>query len=222
MGASDSFGRQHLSAAWESVFGRPPELWEIQPVQAVARLESGYGRGSYKNAVTGESAVINNWGATQCNHGPPCGDSCFEVTDHHADGSAYNWCYNRYDTPAQGAAAFLRIIKRIVDKKVGWDAALGARSTDTFVAAMKSGGYFEAPLQKYQDKVWNLAQDIASTLGEQMAVGKGFSPFSPSEGAGPDGRPLSPSSPASPCSGTRSTAGDGDPMNDPDTYPETD
>lgn len=228
MAANDSFGREHLLAAWESRFGRSPELHEVQVVQAVARLESGYGRGTYKNRVTGESAVLNNWGATQCGHGPPCGPNCFEVTDTHADGTPYNWCYHRFDTPAEGARHWLGILQNIVNRSsLGWEGALATRSSDAFVRCMKEGRYFEAKLEKYQDGVWSGIEKIATSLGEQIAVTKeeGSGIFSDSgPGGSADSRPFSPDSQASDCSrgpsaSGPSTVGDGNPFNDPDDYP---
>ena len=171
--AFHQFGRDHLTNAWVSRFGRDPELHEIQLVQAVALGEGGYGQAAYKNAQTGETAVLNNWGATQCKHGPPCGDSCFEVTDRHADGSPYQWCYNRYATPSEGAAAYLGILQKIVDRSdAGFFGALSSASVDTFVRSMKEGGYFELALAKYQANVWKHVQSIASAMGEGLAVQK--------------------------------------------------
>jgi len=193
-----AFGRDHLISAWADLFGRAPELHERQIVQAVAVGEGGYGRASYKNQFTGETAVINNWGASQCGHGPPCGPNCFEVTDTHADGSKYNWCYHRFATPEEGARAYLKILKQIVDRKSDFFEALASRSTDVFVAAMKAGGYFELALTKYQDNVWSNVQKIASTLGEPLSVSRegsasGDDPFLPLLSlppvSGPDSKP---------------------------------
>ncbi len=177
------FGRRHLIAAWRDVFGRDPELHERQIVQAVAVGEGGYGRAPYKNRITGETAVINNWGASQCGHGPPCGAGCFEVTDHHADGTPYNWCYHSFPTPEEGARKYLKVLKQIVDRRSDFFAALASRSTDVFVQGMKDGGYFELGLAKYQSNVWSNVQKLASALGEPLVVTKegsaiGDSPFS--------------------------------------------
>lgn len=162
-----AFGREKLTNAWIELFGEAPQLHEIQIVQAVALGEGGYGQAKYKNQVTGETAVINNWGATQCGHGPPCGPNCFEVTDHHADGSAFNWCYHRFATPEEGARSYLKIL---LLNRPGVRATLPQASTDAFVRAMKESRYFELRLDKYQDNVWNNVNKIATELGEPLAV----------------------------------------------------
>lgn len=208
--ANDAFGREHLSAAWLGVFGETPALHELQLVQGVARLESGYGRGQYRNKVTGEVAVLNNWGATQCGHGPPCGSNCFEVTDTHADGSPYNWCYHRFSTPEEGASHYLKTISRIVARsQLGWNGALASRSSDTFVRSMKEGGYFELALEKYQERVWNSINAIAQSLGEEVAVVReeGVVPADGGSEESPDARPLSQDLPDTPRSPTDSDGG---------------
>ncbi len=226
---SDSFGREHLSAAWGNVFGDSPAPWQIQTVQAVARLESGYGRGVYRNLQTGETAVLNNWGAVQCKHGTPCdGVSCWEATDTHGpewqakhpgEDPHYQWCYRRFSTPAEGASDFLATIRRIVDRSsLGFFGALATRSTDAFVRSMREGGYFEARLEKYQEGVWTGVQKIASNLGEDLAVTKeeGSLPVAfEDDGATEEGaeRPLSSGSQGM---GSSPMPSDSGPSNDPE------
>lgn len=234
--AFEQFGRAHLLDAWLALFGRAPELHEIQLVQAVAKGEGGYGQASYRNALTGESAVLNNWGATQCPHGPPCGADCFEVTDHHADGSPYQWCYHRFATPEEGAASYLRILKKIVDRsELGFAGALSTRSVDSFVRSMKQGGYFELRLDLYQANVWKHVQEIARALGEPLAVQKeegsaiGESPFSTSSSGSPQATLPTASQNASEerdaCwkrEAVRIFNSNGNPEDDVETYPEDD
>jgi len=212
---SDLFGRQALSEAWHQVFGEFPSLAEIQLAQAVARGESNYGQASFKNLQTGESQVINNWGAVQSGR-PPCGPDGFEATDHHADGSPYQACFRRYATAAEGAAHFLKVLCL----QHGRDSAptdvreaLASGNVDAVAHRMHESGYFELAEEKYANAIWRNVQAIAQNLGEPLAAFRG----DPEGEAGLGGPLANSSSPEEPSSGRC-----GSPDESDDNYPYTD
>lgn len=137
--------------------GIAPGLTEIQAVQAVARGESNYG------AARGH----NNWGSIQCKHGPPCVEGeCFELTDHHGDGTPYQWCYRSWPTPLAGAAAFVANLYGRKDVP----AALRSGSAAAVAGAMAASGYFELGVGQYATGIAFNAKAIAKALGEPLAV----------------------------------------------------
>jgi hypothetical protein len=178
--------REELTNAWINEFGEAPELASVQIVQAVALGEGGYGRASYKNAITGESAVINNWGAI---HGSTPGTGDYWVgTDTHADGKVYETKFRRYPTPQDGANDY---VHTLLVHPCGPETlnALSRRSTDAFVEAMKQKGYFELGLEKYQAAVWKRVNQIAAAIGEPVLVTREDSGELAEGGGGP---PLGP------------------------------
>lgn len=168
---SDQFGRQALAEAWHEVFGDFPSLAEIQLAQAVARGESNYGQAAFKNLQTGETAVINNWGAVQSGK-VPCGPEGFEATDHHADGSPYQVCFRRYATAAEGAAHFLRVLC-LQKGREAVRPALASGNVDAVAFRMHDSRYFELAPEKYANAIWSNVQAIARNLGEPLAAFRG-------------------------------------------------
>lgn len=156
--------------AWRSLGhpAHPSDEKAIRLVLAVAGLESGYG--------VGFGTGVNNWGAIQCSHGPPCGDSCIQWGDTHADGSGYTWCYRRYPTPQDGAAD----LARLLIKKAGLD-VMRAGEPYALARKMYEGKYFEgrdptpatpltaedkeAIVRKYGDGLAARLGDINDVLG---------------------------------------------------------
>ncbi len=189
---TDQFGRQALSEAWNQVFGDFPTLAEIQLVQAVARGESNYGQAPFRNLQTGESAVLNNWGAIQSGR-VPCGPDGFEATDHHADGTPYQVCFRRYPSAAAGAAHFLKVL--LVDRPSVRE-AIATGSVDATAEHMHATHYFELAAEKYADAIWNNANAIARNLGEPLAVHRGGGLGDPLRTCSSAGRP--PTEPSSP------------------------
>lgn len=106
--------QNELADAFREVFGRNPTVNERLFAGAIALGESGYSRAQYTNKLTGESKVLNNWGAIQCGHKPPCGENCFEVSDYDVlpDGShkPFNWCYRDDPTRAIAARVFIETL----------------------------------------------------------------------------------------------------------------
>ncbi len=104
-----------LSTAFQAVFGRPPTKNERLFAGAIAFGESGYARARFTNKLTGESKVLNNWGAIQCPSATrPCPPGSFEVSDFEVkeDGShvPFNQCYCDDATRELAAERFIRTL----------------------------------------------------------------------------------------------------------------
>jgi len=148
-----------------------------QAFQAQGWLESGYGSGRARN----------NWGSVQAGHGPPCQPGSVELTDHHKDGSPYQWCYRAYDTPTVGAADMMRQVLRRP-----WMEALMRSGDATAIEgglrhvhrAPFLGAYLEGP-HNYALGLEKRAAVIAETIGEPVYVvrGGGQRPKSAESGA---------------------------------------
>ncbi len=214
----DAFGRQALTEAWNQVFGDFPTLSEIQLAGAVARGESNYGQAPFKNLQTGESRILNNFGAVQCGARPPCPDGCFEATDHHADGTAYQGCFREYGSAAEGATHFLKVLclqHNRDEDPTNVRAALASGNVDAVAHRMRASGYFEAPEEKYAAMIWNNVQAIAKNLGEPLAAFRG-DPDEEGGSGGPLATSYSPVEPPSEPSGSQGS------ICDDDNYPYTD
>ena len=171
---SDAEARQVILAAFAQR-GITPNLAATQAVQAIGRFEGAYGSafGGWKN-----------WGAVQCRASPPCPPNCVELTDTHADGTPYRWCYRVYPSHVDGAADLIRELYR----RDGVPQALAAGDADRIANRMRAAGYFEAPESRYAKAIENNARDIAASLGEPRLVRRG----GPGPGApGPGTRPSS-------------------------------
>jgi hypothetical protein len=156
----EAAARAVLAAAFAAEGIGSPVLAELQAVGAVGRFEGMYG-----SAFGG----ANNWGAIQVGHGPPCGDDSVEVQDSHADGTKYQWCYRRYDSPEAGARDLLRTLY----KRAGVPEAARAGDSTAMAAAMRASHYFEAPADRYGQAIARHAAAIAQGLSEPLMVGPG-------------------------------------------------
>lgn len=108
-----------LSTAFEAVFGRAPTKNERLFMGAIALGESGYSTAKYTNKLTGESKVLNNWGAIQCpSNVRPCPAGSWEVSDYEVlpDGShkPFNQCYCDDATREE---AVIRFVKTLYQKR---------------------------------------------------------------------------------------------------------
>lgn len=161
---SHSRARDVLEAAFRQNFGRAGNMAALQYGQAVSSLESGYGQSVYRNRVTGESRVLRNWGAEQCRSRPPCPENCFEATDTHEGGDAYQACFKVFSTDEQGAASFLRTLYGGTRSGVLRLAEQG--DFRGAVAEQRRTGYYEAPEEKYWEAVDGNVDKIAAALNE--------------------------------------------------------
>lgn len=107
--ASHAQAREWAHDGFVLQFQREPTLAEVQFVQAIALLESGYGQG-WKNDGVGSW----NMGAVQAGR-PPCNpETSFSYTDTHpnSDGTStpYTICFRKYPGPVEGMADVARIL----------------------------------------------------------------------------------------------------------------
>lgn len=186
-----AFGRQALAAAWPVVTGHQASLAELQIAGAQAHLESGYGRAPYRNALTGETAVLNNWGAIQAGP-PPCGPNAFETTDTHADGTPYQFCYRRWPDAVSGAAELVRQLT--LRRPTSWE-NMKRGDIDAWSKSMRErdpvtgvGLYFEQSAEGRAKGIELRVGMIAQALGEPIAAKRG----GPANDGG-DGGPRPPS-----------------------------
>ena len=145
-----SDAQAELATAFEHVFNRPPTINERLFAGAIALGESSYSTAKYTNKVTGESKVLNNWGAIQCPSTiRPCPPGSFEVSDYDVlpDGShkAFNQCYCDDATRADAA---IRFIKTLYEKRPKLLDAASIFPSDAFAQLMALEG---------TDKVFNPA-----------------------------------------------------------------
>ncbi len=127
--------------AFSSLFGHPPTLNERIFAGSVALGESGYGQGQYENKLTGEKKVLNNWGAVQCGHGPPCGAGCWEATDFHVKNGVrtpYQWCYQDNSGMSRVDAA-IKFLKTLYQSRPKLLAAASNYPTDSQIAELLAG-----------------------------------------------------------------------------------
>jgi peptidoglycan hydrolase-like protein with peptidoglycan-binding domain len=174
-----------------------PTLPELQIIGGNARLESGYGKGSYKllDHATGQvlatSGNIFNFGAVQ--GGDPAQGTGFLATDTSplkvtADNphGYYDHSYRKYASAAEGAKAMIR--EMTIRRPTSW-ALMKAGDIDAWAQAMHAGidangklkkdpitgvfGYFEQNPAQRAKSVASYAADIAFTLNEPLAAKQG-------------------------------------------------
>ncbi len=160
---SDTDARGYVIQAIKSM-GLEPTARRVQAVMAVGRFEGRYG--------SAFGTDVNNWGAMQASHGPPCGDGSVEVKDHHANGTPYQWCYTRWSTPVDGATA---LAKRLLGRP-GILQAVDTGSAYDMAEAMYKTGYYEGrgtPEQAilgYAKTIHSQIVEIAKNTGEPYAL----------------------------------------------------
>lgn len=176
--ATDQWARDVVLEAWALEHpGTEPTLGEAQTIQAVGRFEGSYGLATRPAAWVGS----NNWGAVQCGHGAPCGDSCFETRDTHADGSEYHWCYKRYPSAVDGARDVVRLLT--TKRPTVWD-AMRAGDADGVAGQMRATGYHETAVPTYAERIAHNAHELADALGEEWVVRRAVdAPLGPDEPA---------------------------------------
>lgn len=165
---SHAQAREILAGEFKTLFGRAGTVPELQIAQAVSIGEGYYGQGVYKNRLTGETAVLNNWGAVQCRVRPPCPADCWEATDTHTDHTPYQACFRRYPTPGAGAAGFLVTLYK---SRPGVLAAASRGDVDGVAREMRASKYYEAPLSTYTETLNANVDTVARALGEQRSAG---------------------------------------------------
>jgi hypothetical protein len=158
-----SEANQVIRSAFQKVVGRAPTDQEAAYCQAVAWLETFYGRGGQFAALFAKGLV--NWGALE--RGRDASGSCPDGTASGQDVGGV--CFYVFPSDADAAFAFLTVLltgnrtpgKAPVQQKM-IDAMTG--SPQDVAAAMKSFGYFGAPVDQY-------AQAIATSLNVNAQPG---------------------------------------------------
>jgi hypothetical protein len=143
---SHEWARAIVNAAWRQVFGRDPSETEAQGVQAVASLETNYGRGQGRN----------NWGSVHAS-----GGDCTSGTDTDAGGKRYTTCFKNYASPQAGA---VDLIRTMVKPNVA--GPLRSGSASRVARAMHANRYFELDPSAYAERIEARAKIIAGALGE--------------------------------------------------------
>ena len=168
--STDAWARGVVLDAWQRRFpGDTPTLGEVQTVQAIGRHEGSYGLATKPAAWVGS----NNWGAVQCGHGAPCGASCFETTDTHADGTKYTWCYKKYPDAVTAAADLIRLVTE--KRPTTWQ-AMRDGDADAVARTMGETHYHESKVEKYAAAVARNARELAEHLGETWVVRRAEDP----------------------------------------------
>lgn len=155
-----------IVAAWPHVFADDPTLAELQAVQAVGLEESHYG-----------DNFNGNWGAIQgarAGADGSCPPGTFAHGDTHENGEPYAACFKLYPN---GAAAAQDLIRTVFIGSPGtkWDRApvrAAARSGDqiAFDTALRKSGYYELPLKQHIKATTRSVREIATALGEPIAL----------------------------------------------------
>jgi hypothetical protein len=158
---SHADARIALTAAFKRLQPRfYPLTSSLQWAQAIGLAESGYGQGK----------AVNNWGNVQCSHGAPAiNGECVILTDHHADGSAFEWPYRVYSTPEDGAYGMIDLINRKFHAAL--QAADEGRTADA--SALLYGYYTgvgpkDREIAKHAKGIYWRATQIAQALGEKV------------------------------------------------------
>jgi len=106
--ANDAEARATLERAWARIWGRPPDHAELDYAQAIAWLETGYGRiGQFANMA---SQGIYNWGGLQ-KGSPDASGACPPHMFPGVDSGAPR-CFFGYQTDDEAAEAFLRTLTK--------------------------------------------------------------------------------------------------------------
>lgn len=107
MALSDAQAREILRTAWQNVHGRAPTARELLYSQAIARLETGYGRAGQFGALAARGQY--NWGALQTRSKSADGE-CPPGTAPGSDQGSV--CFFVYPTDVAAAAAFLTTLTK--------------------------------------------------------------------------------------------------------------
>ncbi len=194
--ARETWARQAVADGWKKVHpGIEPTLQELQAIQAVSRLESGYGSWGNHPKCGNNGVGSNNWGSVQacvpCLEGEKknacckvrdgqCPDGTFLCGDYDAAHN-YNYavCFYKYATPADGAAS---VVKHMTThRKLTW-AALKTGDAEKISAAMYDEHYYggfgktrEERIEGHVKALTGAAEKIATALGEPLVIKRGGS-----------------------------------------------
>lgn len=157
--------RAIIMEAWQDLHGTLPSPQEAQAMQALAWLESGYGR-----RWQGACADSRNWGSVQATL-PPCGPGACEYTDRRSDGTPYSVCFRSYATDQEGAANMIGVALRTEAARK----AVGSGDLRAFSEALFRAGYYEGigstkaeRIERHHKALRGAAKLVARELSEPL------------------------------------------------------
>lgn len=168
---SHAEAREIVRRAWVLVWGRQPTERELDYAQAIALLETGYGRAGQFAALAAQGKF--NWGALQ--RARNTDGSCPPGTEPGLDAS-HPRCFLVFPSDEEAAAAFLRNLT-----KRHWPVVEAMRGEPIDVArAMKvPPAYYEAPVEEYARAISNA---LARIHGAGGVSSSSAAPSGPSAG----------------------------------------
>jgi len=130
------WARPIIEQAFKDVVGRAGSIFELQYAQAVAFLESSYGKG-WKDPMKG----CFNWGAVQCPANAQTGPGCVPYQDSQSSGQKYDVSFRCYGSDLEGARD---VIKHVFVKRAQTAAILADTAGTNFRAsyAMRRESYY--------------------------------------------------------------------------------
>jgi len=156
--------REILRQAWVNLHGASPDDQQLAYAQAVALLETGYGRiGQFANMA---AQGIFNWGALQKQN--PSGGDCPPGTFPGGDtfqGQPVNVCFFGYSTDLEAAQSFLKTLtKSFPARSAAVLAAMHGTPLDVATAMRVSPAYYTDPATKYASAITNALHAIGAAV----------------------------------------------------------
>ncbi len=148
--------RKIIQDAWRRVHGRDPSDLETAYTQAIAWLESQYGRAGQFGKLAAEGHF--NWGSLHARGAPPnCPPNAVEGFD------VRPVCFLAFPDDVSAAAAFVRVLT-----KQHWPtvAAMEGTPEDVATAMRKAPAYYEGPPGTETQKVAAYANAIRRGLSD--------------------------------------------------------
>lgn len=164
---SHAEARQIVRQAWTSVWGREPTASELDYAQAIALLETGYGRSGQFAQMAANGQF--NWGALERSRSAD--GTCPPGTSPGVDAGNPR-CFFVFSSDVAAAAAFIRLLT-----KSHWPVvqAMSGSPRDVAQAMKVSPAYYEAPVDQYAAAITNALARIrasgASTVTPRPATG---------------------------------------------------
>lgn len=201
--SSDHAGaRAVVAQAFRNVTGREASQTELQAIQAIAHMETGYGQFS-------PFAGSHNWGAVQAlgTYGKDPSEMGPDVLPWHdthpnPDGTSttYSVGFRKYPDDVAGASDTVR---ELTIRRPKTFQALGTGDADLIAAAMRLEKYYEGKGATEADRVANYAKaissrakQIAAGLGEPILLSRRGGTSPTERPSTQDAVPLNPSTPA--------------------------
>jgi hypothetical protein len=129
--------RNLLAHTFAELEGRPPTVDELDMLAAHSDLETGAWRSMW------------NWNAGNVTSSTSSPHYVLKRVLEYVDGEPVKMdvTFRSYDDARAGFRSFVSLVRRRYPR--AW-ALLGSRDSDAYAAALKAGGYYSAPLARYQ------------------------------------------------------------------------